>query len=283
MRPTGLASHTDRRPDRVDERLGRVPGRSSYALVGVLLIPFLLLPARPAQALELLSWWRRDLLELRWDVGDWATYRQAEFNEEGVFEDVVTVRVFAASSDDARWIEFASEGGGTTDRLLIRPGALRDASDPLAAVDSLLRREGEGDWIVQDVDAYRDDRLVQRHLSDPFVEPTIARSALADTTIAGRVISRERFDLDETRREERSLGRSQLVVTTRLHATAVLSRDVPLAGILRARSIASVTTTTEGEGSGRGRRGMPPLVTERTIECIAFGRSDGAEAESEGP
>ena len=284
MRPTGRRSHTDRRRPRVEERPGRSPGRSSHAaLLALFVLPLVLVLPRPAAAFELLSWWRRDLLDVSWQPGDWATYAQTEWTEDGVFTDTLTVRVLAADTPSRRWIELADRRGDRVDRVLLRPDALRAGDDPLAAVDSLLRREGDGPWVVEDVDAHRDQRLVRRHLSDPFDEPDVRRVALADTTIQGGIVPRERVVLAETRREERSLGRSTLVVTTRLQAAAVVSPLVPLAGILRARSVSTVTTTTEGEGSRRSRRAQPPLVTERRVECLAFGRGTAGTVDSERP
>lgn len=273
MRPTGRRLRTDRRVSRAVERPGRTPGRSSYVgALFLLVLPALLLAPRPAAAFELLSWWRRDLLDVRWEPGDWATYAQTEWTEDGVVTDTVTVRVLDAGSPDRRWIEVEDLAGRGADRILLRPDALRDGDDLLAAVDSVLRREGtDGVWIAEDVGAMRDQRLVQRHLSDPFDEPTVERTALADTTLQDGTIPRERVVLSEVQREERAVGRSTLVVTTRLRAEAVVSPAVPLAGILAARSVSSVTTTTEGQGSGRPRRAAPPLVTERRVECIAFG------------
>jgi len=69
------------------------------------------------------------------------------------------------------------------------------------------------------------------------------------------------------------MGRSTLVLTTELHANAVISPEIPLAGILRAHSVSTVRSETIRDGSTRRRRDRPPLVTESTIECIAFGRT----------
>lgn len=250
-----------------------MPGRSSY-LLGVLVLPFVLLLPRPAAALELLSWWRRELIEVEWTPGDWATYAQTSWSVDGVVTDTVTVRIREATSPEVVWLEVETHGRPGMDRVLLRPAALKRDGDPLAAVDSLLHREADdGPWLVENVDDYRDQALVQRQLRDPFVDPEITRSALPDTTIDDRSVARERVQLAEAQREESPVGRSTLVVTTDLRAVAVVSPAVPLAGILRARSVSTRTTTTEGEGSRRSRRGRPPVVTETRVECLAFGRA----------
>ncbi len=239
--------------------------------VGVLLLAGVVAWPSVVSASELLSWWRRDLVEVRFDPGDFATYSQVEITEEGALVDTVTVRVYEGDTPARRWLELSSRGAGTVDRILVRPDALRRDGDPLAAVDSLLRRERDGRWIVENVESYRDRRLVRRHLTDPFVDPRVERITLPDSTIGTRTIARERVRLMEEQREERTIGRSTLVVLTRLRATATISPDVPLAGLLTATTLSTVTTTTEGEGSARSRRAAPPLVTERRLECLDFG------------
>ena len=234
--------------------------------------------AAPAGAFELLSWWRRELVEIDWEPGDWVTYAQLEITEDGAVADTVRVSVHAADDPDARWIQLTYPGLDRADRVLLRPDRLRRDGDPLAAIDSLVRREGDGPWIPEDLDAHRDERLVQRHLSDPFVDPTIERSALSDSTHVGETLTRERVLLTEEQRETRDVGTSTLVMTTRLRAEAIVSPQVPLAGILWARSLSVVTTATEGSGSSRSRRVNPPLVTERTIECLDFGHDSEAKS-----
>ncbi len=284
MRPTGPRSRTERTSaPRSHGRPGRTPGRPVFRVVVSSVLLALVVWPSVASASELLSWWRRDLVDVRFEPGDFATYAQVEITEDGALVDTVTVHVYAAEVPERRWLELRSRGAGTVDRILLRPDALRRDGDPLAAVDSLLRRERDGRWIVEDVESYRDRRLVRRHLTDPFVDPQVERTALTDSTIASRTISRERVRLVEERREERTIGRSTLVVRTRLRAEATISPQVPLAGLLTATTLSTVTTTTEGEGSARSRRAAPPLVTERRLECLEFGHDSARRLLPGGP
>lgn len=218
--------------------------------------------ATPASAQEIFAWFQRDLLGVRFETGDWVSYRVEEIDESGPVTDTLTVTVLAA--DSARvWLELAF-AGRAPDYVELDPGRVVPGEPVL---DALLRvvRTTEAGLVDEDVADLRSSAIVQRHFADPFRDPQISRTALADTLCHGRTLHRERVRLEEERREVAG----PWVIVTRLHARAQLSSGVPLAGLLRS-STTSVVTTEAKEGRSASRR--PPLVNEHELECIGFGR-----------
>jgi hypothetical protein len=277
MRPTGPRSRTE--PVRWSHAAGRPEPRSGRSRVDgvvlgtILAVASVCLPPSTAEAFELLAWWKRGLLELRLEPGDWARYAITETGEEGTVQDTLQVTVLAAGDDARRWLKVEGDQDAGMDFLLVDPVRLQTSGHPLDAVLRVVRLESDGTWHEEDLAEHRENRIVQRHLEDPFHDPHVQRTALADTLVEGRRITRERVLLTEVRREERKAGRNVLVLETDLRSSAQLSADVPVAGLLEARTVTLFRTRTQTpDGQSLGRGGTPPLLSERTLRCLAFGR-----------
>jgi len=235
-------------------RPGSVPGRSFIFLLLALLL------AVPASAQEVFSWFNRGLLVVAVERGDWVRYAVEEIDEYGAVRDTLTVTVME-NGPKVMWLRLESP---TTrdfvalDRAQVRPGA-----NLLDAVRRVVHDTPDG-LVEEDVQGLRDSALVQRHFSDPFVDPEIVRTALADTLLGEVGIAREKVTLAEERREQ--VG--TVTVVTKLRARAELSRSVPLLGLLRSWTLSEVTTES---ASSRGRR-RPPLTNENALTCIGYGR-----------
>lgn len=245
----------------------------------VVFVSPLLILVRPASAFELLAWWRRDLLALELEPGDWARFALRDVSEDGAVTDTLTVTVLAAAEPSQRWLRIESGPDEPADYLLLELDRLGPDDQPLDAVARLVRRTPDGSWHEEDLAEHRDSRLVQRHLQDPFEDPELERFALDDSVAQGRTITRERVVLSEVQREERKVGRNVLVIETRLRAVAILSPELPLVGLLEADTTTLVRTSTMGPDGQRLGRGAPPLLGERTLRCLEFGRLQPAPTE----
>lgn len=244
----------------------------------VFLLPLLTL-VRPAAAFELLAWWRRDLLALELEPGDWARFALRDVSEDGAVTDTLTVTVLAADEPTQRWLRIEGGPDEPADYLLLEMDRLGPDDQPLDAVARLVRRTPDGVWHEEDLVEHRESRLVQRHLQDPFRDPRLERSALDDSLAYGRTITRERVILSEVQREERKVGRNVLVIETQLRAIATLSPEVPLVGLLDAETTTLVSTSTVSPEGKQLGRGALPLFGERTLRCLEFGHLEPAPTE----
>ncbi len=285
MKPIGPRLRTDTRfSEHLRHRPGRLPGRSRilrralFVALVALVLP-LLTQVLPASAFELLAWWRRDLLALELEPGDWARFALRDVSEDGAVTDTLTVTVLAAAEPSQRWLRIEGGTDEPADYLLLAVDRLGPDDQPLDAVVRLVRRTPDGAWHEEDLADHRESRLVQRHLQDPFVDPSLERFALGDSLAHGRTLRRERVILSEVQREERTAGRNVLVIETRLRAVATLSPEVPLVGLLEAETTTLVSTSTETPDGQRIGRGAPPLLGERTLRCLEFGRLQPAPTE----
>lgn len=275
MRPTGRRSRTDRSRPAILRSLPRLNrGRErTFSLSIALLIATCLVPP-PAWGQELLSWWKRDLLPLELEPGSWVVYASEELSEGQTYVDTLRVEVLAADSLGRRWIELEDAGSRERDLLLVDPTLLSPDRSLLDALVRHLRWLPGDELIEEDVEEHRRSRLVARHFQDPFRDPEIDRTAMADTSIQGRTWGREKVVLREVREEPRPVGGGALV--TRLRSEAELSAAVPVFGVLRGRSVTEVLTRSgDGEEDPRRRR-MPPLRSEFRWICLEFGRGEAA-------
>lgn len=278
MRPTGPRSLTDTgKPVFAPSRPGPSPGRRRRSLhrhgaLGFLVLGLAVLTsAAPVDAQELLAWWKRDLLPLRLEPGDWARFEAVERSDEGAFTDTLRVEVLESPPGPLRWIEISGAPEDEIDALLVDFDRLRTAASPLDAVRRLLRRGPDGTTVEEDLQAQRESRLVRRHLEDPFEAPTLERHALADTVIGGRSLRRERVVLEEVRDQKRSMGPMTLILETRLRAEAVLSPDVPLLGLLESTTRTVVSSWRVTKAGGARKASAPPLENLRTLRCLDSG------------
>lgn len=240
-------------------RPGLVPGRfciGLLALVGGLLA---LAPTAPAQ--ELFAWFNRGLLKLDYHAGDWVRYESGFTDEYGLVTDTLTVTLMQLAPT-AVWLRM--ESGEGTDFVQLDPRALAPGSTVLDALLRVVHQTPEG-LVDEDMHALRESALVQRHFADPFDTPEITRTALPDSVVQGVTLGREAVGLSEVRRE----SAANFVVVTELQATAELSGQVPLLGVLS--SLTHTTVRTEAADGTRARR-HPPLLTESSLRCIGFGR-----------
>ena len=236
----------------------------------LVLLPLILLAGSvPAQ--EIFSWFNRGLLPVSFERGDWVRYAIEEIDEYGSVRDTLTVTVLESDSSQV-WLGLVT--ANSTDFVALDPGSLDPGADLLSSILRVVRTTEAG-LVEEDVDELRESALVQRHFSDPVRAPDVRRLALPDTVIGGAWLTRERVDLEETRRE----AAGPWVVVTTLSAAAELSPDVPLIGLLRSSTLSEVTTES-ASGDGRSRR-RPPLVNENSLVCIGYGRDSKADLPDE--
>jgi hypothetical protein len=246
------------------------PAVFSLSLVATTLIA-LSLWTSAAEAQELLSWWKRDLIEVDLTPGGWVTYASTEYSEGELYTDTLTVRVIAMDSLERRWVEVFDRGRPERELLLIDPADLRPDRSLLDALDRHLRLLPGGEVVEEDVDELRDSRLVQRHFQDLFQAPVVTRAALSDSILGGVDCARERIRLEERREEPAPVGSSILV--TQIRSDAVVSPCVPIFSILQARTVTELSAEA-AEKSGRPSRKIAPLRSLLEWHCIGFG-SDG--------
>jgi hypothetical protein len=238
--------------------LRRHPGRDLGCRVFLFLL--LCVGAASADAQELFSWYDRGLLSVRFEPGDWIRFASEQLDEGGLSTDTLTVQV--AQVDTARVWLIVDSGSGR-DYVELDPVRIRNG-EALDALSRIVSETDEG-LVETDVAELRASALARRHFADPFVAPEVESASLPDTTIAEREISRRRVELIEERRETAG----QFTVVTRLSATAELSEDLPVLGVIHSRTVSEVTTESP-EGSPRRRR-PPPILVENSVRCLGFG------------
>ncbi len=230
-----------------------------------LLLVLLLWPAG-SSAQEVFSWWRRGLIDLDLRAGSWVEVVDEEMAEGELSTQRIRVTVLADAAEGGHWIElwYPEQGEG----YVLRVGdeeELRTAEilDGLQEIYHLLPA---GAVKKEDVGKVREQRLLRRQFEDPFLAPAVTRRAMSDTVMAGQRLSREEVRLSETRRDTVDMGRRRLVYRNEIESVAEISPQIPVFGLLRAR------TTTVLSAEGEGRDTPPPLVTRRELRCVDFGR-----------
>lgn len=225
--------------------------------------------AHSAGAQELLSWWKRDLIQVDLTPGSWVRYASTERSEGELYTDSLKVAVVDVDSLGRRWVTLSEEGATESELLLIDPADLRPDRSLLDALDRRLRILASGEVLEESVDELRDSRILQRHFQDMFVRPTVTRTSLSDSLLSGQPCSRERILLEERREEDAPVGSSTLI--TSIRSEAVVSPCVPIFSVLAARTVTEVTSKPKSPHSLR--RKLRPLRTVLEWHCIGFGRN----------
>ncbi len=232
---------------------------------------------RPAQSQELLSWWKRDLIEVDLRPGTWVTYSSTEFSEGEIYADTLTVRVVATVEDSLRWVEIDDHRRFEREFLLIDPTRLRPDRSLLDALDRHLRLLPSGEVVEERVEELRSSRLVQRHFQDLFTDPVVTRESRPDTLLAMAADSscaREHIRLAERREEPAPVGAS--IMVTQIQSDAILSPCIPIFSVLRARTVTELSTRASTNSGPRSRK-VAPLRTVLEWHCIAFGEDGPTE------
>lgn len=238
----------------------------ALALIGLALAPV-------AQAHELLSWWRRGLIEVDLQAGAWSEFEIQEWQDGESVRDTLRCTVLDADGGK-RWVEIERPHHGDTWIVALDLDRLKGTMPLLFAFDGLYRRDEDGTWSAQSLEELKDSSLARGRLEDPFKDPTIERGALADSLVAGRSVRRERVRLHEKRDRVIPQGSRELRYAIELTSEAVLSPDVPVFGLLRSETVVSETTRiVDAKGNRVGPPGLPQQHA-RSLRCLAFGRGE---------
>lgn len=240
-------------------------------LMSALLVVCVLAPL--ARAHELLSWWRRDLIEVELEPGGWARFEVQEWQGGESARDTLRCTVLEAQGS-RRWVEIERPGAADAWIVVFDVDRLGPDRELLAAFDALYRRAEDGRWLQQSLDELDDSALARGRLEDPFEDPAVERAALPDSLLAGESIARERVVLRETRERFVPQGSRELRYRIELVSEATLSAAVPVFGLLRSETVVSETTQiTDADGRRIGPPGLPQQHA-RALRCLDFGRGD---------
>lgn len=244
------------------------PGLSSGRLC--LALAFLVLVAGQLRAHELLSWWNRDLLETRFVAGDWVSMASLEERDGEAYADTLRCEVLAAEGS-RRWLEWIASHG--LERWLVEIDISRIGSGEsvLDLVTTLYRSDEQGDWHLESLDELAESAIVRGRLEDPFESPQIERVALADSSIAGDEIARERITLHEQRERRIALGRQSMDYRWTIHSEATLSPNVPIFGVLESASYSEESTQRFDADERPVGVASPPRRSSSWLRCLGFG------------
>ena len=223
---------------------------------------------------ELFSWWRRELLEISLEPGDWVRIESQEWLEGRAVRDTIDCSVLE-SDGSRRWVEI--ERRGSVDVWIVELDLEELGRDHalLDAVRALWRSDGAGGWRAESLRDIEGSAIARGRLEDPFEDPRIVRTAWADSVVQGRVVSREHVELREERTRVIPQGSRELRYRIELRSDAVLSPEIPIFGLLRSETV--ITESTEIV-DGDGRRVGPPALPQqnaRALRCLDSGHGEG--------